>query len=316
MITLDPIILFFLLGLVAGLLRSELRLPAAVYELLSMLLLVAIGLKGGVEITKQPLSDLLPQVLAVVGMGLLLPLIAFPVLLYGGRFKRADAASIAAHYGSVSVGTYAVATAYFASRQIYFEAHMPLLVAVLEIPAILVGILLARGWSREMHLAVLAREVFLGKGIVLLVGGLMIGWIAGADGLIPIKPLFLDLFGGILALFLMEMGLITAARVGSLRKFGVFLVFFGICMALFSAVVGAVLGSLLGLSLGGTAILATMAASASYIAVPAAMRIAVPEANPTLSLTASLGVTFPFNVVVGISLYYELAKWAHVARVW
>ncbi|GMV44876.1 MAG: hypothetical protein AMXMBFR66_02740 [Pseudomonadota bacterium] len=307
MSTLDPILLFFLLGLAAGLLRSELRLPAAVYELVSMLLLLAIGLKGGIELAQQPFSNLAPQILAVIAMGVLLTLMAFPVLCYAGRFKRADAASIAAHYGSVSVATYAVAVAWFGSRGIAFEAHMPLLLAVLEVPAILVGIVLARGFSRETRLGAVAHDVFLGKSIVLIVGGLAIGWAAGSEGLAPVKPLFFDLFKGILALFLLEMGLITAGQFGSLRRYGAFLVAFGLGMPLVSALVGTAFGLLLGLSVGGVAMLATLAASASYIAVPAAMRISVPDANPALSLAASLGVTFPFNVIVGIPLYYALA---------
>ena len=307
----DPIILFFVLGLFAGVLRSELRLPAAIYEFVTILLLLAIGLKGGVELAKQPFAILLPQMLAVVAMGLVLPLVAFPVLRYAGRFKRADAASIAAHYGSVSVGTYAVAVAYFDTRQITFEEHMPLLLVLLEIPAILVGIMLARGLSRETRWGSVAHEVFLGKGIVLLIGGLLIGWAAGPDGLSSIKPLFFDLFKGILAIFLLEMGLIAATQVSTLRKYGPFLLVFGVAMPLFSALVGTGLGWSLGLSVGGTSMLATLAASASYIAVPAAMRISVPEANPTLSLTASLGITFPFNVLVGIPLYHALAERAH-----
>lgn len=307
----DPVILFFLLGLVAGLLRSELRLPSAIYDFVSILLLLAIGLKGGVELAKQPFGDLLPQMLSVVGMGVFLPLVAFPVLLLAGRLNRADAASISAHYGSVSVGTYAVAVTYLSSRQIGFEAHMPLFVVLLEIPAILVGIVLARGLSRQTHWGTVAHEVLLGKSIVLLVGGLLIGWAAGPDGLMSIKPVFFDLFSGVLALFLLEMGLITARQVGSLRKYGLFLLGFGILMPLFSALVGSSLGWLLRLSIGGTAMLATLAASASYIAVPAAMRISVPEANPTLSLAASLGISFPFNVLVGIPLYTTLAQQTH-----
>ncbi len=302
----DPVLLFFLLGLAAGLLRSELRLPTAVYELVSMLLLLSIGLKGGIELGKQPVANVALHALAVLTMGAVLPLAAFPVLRFVGRLRRADAASIAAHYGSVSVATYAVATAYFASRQITFEAHMPFLLVVLEIPAILVGIVLARGFSRDMPVGSVAHEVLLGKGIVLLVGGLLIGWAAGADGLTPMAPLFFDLFKGILALFLLEMGLITAAQFGSLRQHGVFLVLFGIGMPLFSSVMGMLLGYGLGLSPGGTTMLAIMAASASYIAVPAAMRISVPQANPTLSLAAALGVTFPFNVLVGIPLYHAM----------
>ena len=307
----DPIILFFLFGLAAKLLRSELRIPSSIYDFLSILLLLTIGLKGGIELAKSPFADLLPQMLAVVAMGFALPLAAYPVLRYLGRFKRADSASIAAHYGSVSVGTYAVAVAYLNTRQIPFEEHMPLLLVLLEVPAILVGIVLARGLSKDMRWGVVAHEVFLGKGIVLLLGGLLIGWIAGPAGVISIQPLFFDLFKGVLALFLLEMGILTASQIGSLRRYGLFLLVFGIAMPLFSAAVGTGLGWMLGLSVGGTTMLAILAASASYIAVPAAMRISVPEANPTLSLTASLGVTFPFNVLLGIPIYYAMAVQIH-----
>ncbi len=307
----DPIILFFLLGVVAGLARSELRLPAQVYEFVSILLLLSIGLKGGAELAQQPFMQLAPQLVAVMGLGLLLPLLAFPVLRYLGGFKRADAASIAAHYGSVSVGTYAVAVAYLSSNKVYFEEHIPVLLVVLEVPAILVGIMLARGLSGNIKWGAVAHEVLAGKGIVLLLGGLVIGWIAGPQGLESLEPLFVDLFKGILALFLLEMGLIAASKMSSLRRYGLFLVAFGIIMPLFSSLFGIGLGLLFNLSVGGTAMLATLAASASYIAVPAAMRISVPEANPTLSLTASLGITFPFNVLIGITLYHQMAVKAH-----
>lgn len=307
----DPIILFFLLGLAAGLLKSELRLPQAVYDFVSILLLLSIGLKGGIELQKQPFLELAPSVLATLMIGLVMPLIAYPVLHRIGRFARADAASIAAHYGSVSVGTYAVAVAWLATREIGYEPHLPLLLVVLEIPAILVGIVLARGLSSDTKWGDVAHEVFLGKGIVLLIGGLLIGWLSDPDGLKAIEPLFMDLFKGILAIFLLEMGLIAAARAGSLRQYGPFLIGFGLVMPLFGSVIGASVGWLLGMSAGGTMLMAVLAASASYIAVPAAMRISVPEANPTLSLTASLGITFPFNVLVGIPLYWQLAEFIH-----
>lgn len=307
----DPIILFFLLGLAAGLLKSELRLPQAVYDFVSILLLLSIGLKGGIELQKQPFLQLAPSVMATLMIGLLMPLVAFPVLRRLGGFTRADAASIAAHYGSVSVGTYAVAVAWLATREIAYEPHLPLLLVVLEIPAILVGIVLARGVRSDTHWGDVAHEVFLGKGIVLLIGGLLIGWLSDPEGLKTIEPLFMDLFKGILAIFLLEMGLIAAARAGSLRRYGLFLIAFGVVMPLFGALVGAAVGWLLGMSPGGTMLMAVLAASASYIAVPAAMRISVPEANPTLSLTASLGITFPFNVLVGIPLYWQLAEFIH-----
>ncbi len=306
--SIDPIVLFFILGLVAGLLRSELRLPQAIYEFLTVLLLLAIGLKGGIELAKQPFGELLMPIVAVVFMGTLLPLVAYPILYFAGRFKRPDAASIAAHYGSVSVGTYAVAIAYLGAHEISYEAYMPLFVVVLEVPAILVGIVLARGISRDTKWGKLAHEVFLGKGVVLLMGGLFIGWIAGPKGVEPIAPMFFELFKGVLALFLLEMGLIAASQIGGLRRYGLFIVGFGILFPLFGATVGSGLGWMLGLSTGGTILLATLAASASYIAVPAAMRLTVPEANPTLSISASLGVTFPFNILVGIPLYHQLVN--------
>ena len=307
----DPTILFFLLGFAARIMRSELRLPPVIYEFLSILLLLAIGLKGGVELAKQPFGSLLPQMAAVVAMGAAMPLMAFPILRKLGRFNRADSASIAAHYGSVSVGTYAVAVSYLVTRQIPFEEHMPLLLVLLEAPAILVGILLARGVTKDMQWGPVAHEVFMGKGIMLLLGGLAIGWAAGPEGVTSIEPLFFDLFKSVLALFLLEMGILTASQFGSLRKYGLFLLIFGVVAPLIFGAVGAGLGVALGLSVGGAAMLAVMAASASYIAVPAAMRISVPEANPTLSLTASLGITFPFNVLLGVPIYHAYAVQAH-----
>ena len=263
------------------------------------------------ELAKQSLISLLPDMFAVIVMGSVLTLIAFPILRLG-KFKRADAASIAAHYGSVSVGTFAVAVAYYGTKKIFYEEHMPLLLVLLEIPAILIGIVLAKGMTKNTQWSNVFHEVFLGKGIILLVGGLLIGWISGPDGISSIQPLFFDLFKGVLAIFLLEMGLIAAMQVGTLKDHGVFLAAFGIFMPLLSAVIGSCIGLLLGLSVGGIGMLATLAASASYIAVPAAMRISVPEANPTLSLTASLGITFSFNVILGIPIYLALAEFLYV----
>lgn len=307
----DPVVMFFLLGIVAGLLRSELRLPVQVYELLSILLLLAIGMKGGMELARQPFLSLVPQMLAVIAMGFALPLLAYPVLLYLGRLPRSDAASIAAHYGSVSVGTFAVVVAYLSARDISYEAYMPVFVVLLEIPAILVGIVLAKGLVSGDSLRRSAHEVLLGKSIVLLVGGLLIGWAAGEEALQGIAPLFFSPFQGLLALFLLEMGLVTASQLSTLRRYGLFLLGFGVLAPVVAAVCGLALAWLLGLSVGGAVVLATLAASASYIAVPAAMRISVPEANPALSLAASLGVTFPFNVVFGIPLYHWLTRHAY-----
>lgn len=307
----DPVIWFFVLGLVAGLARSDLRVPPAIYELLSMLLLLTIGLKGGVELAKSSFGGLAPQMLAVVAMGVLIPLVVFPLIRLLGGMQRADAASLAAHYGSVSVATYAVGVSFLDSRGIAYDSQLPLFLVLLEVPAIVVGIALARGIGAGTQWGKLAHEIFLGKSIVLLVGGLAIGWAAGPVGVESIAPLFLDLFKGVLALFLLEMGLITARQARALRDHGLFLVAFGLVAPVPQACLGALLGWSIGLDPGGTTLLAVLAGSASYIAAPAAIRIAVPEANPSLSLTASLGVTFPFNVFIGVPLYYAIAQWLH-----
>jgi hypothetical protein len=306
--TLDPVILFFLLGLAAGIMRADLRLPAAVYELLSVLLLLSIGMKGGMAMSGLPVGMLAGQLSAVAVMGLLTGLVAYGVLLLARGLPRSDAASIAAHYGSVSVGTYAVAVAYLAYLDVPFEAHIAAFVVVLEVPAILLGIALARGLRPSGGWRPVGREVFLGKSVVLLLGGLLIGVIAGPAGLDPIAPLFFDAFKGILALFLLEMGLVAAGQLGAARRHGLFILAFALLMPLLGGLIGAGFAALLDLSLGGALLLTTLGASASYIAAPAAMRMAVPDANPGLSLTASLAVTFPFNVLVGIPLYFRILQ--------
>ncbi len=304
----EPVILFFLLGLLAGLLRSDLKIPPVLYESLSIFLLLAIGLKGGVELARQSLSELILPTLAVVGIGAMLPLIAFAVLQRLGRMSRADAASMAAHYGSVSVVTFAVGAAYLTNLGQEFEGYMVVFLVLLEFPALMIGVWLARRGQKGSNLGKVLHEVFAGKSILLLVGGLLIGWVAGSDGLKPLDKVFFDLFKGLLAIFLLEMGLVAAGRLGDLRRAGAFLVGFAIAMPLFAGALGAATASVLGLSVGGAVLLATLYASASYIAAPAAMRIAVPEANPALSIGAALGITFPFNLMVGIPAYYWLAS--------
>jgi uncharacterized protein len=335
---LDVVVLFFLLGLLARLVKSDLALPGALYETLSIYLLLAIGLKGGIELSKQSVQAVLPQVLWCLGMGLAIPFALYPVLRKLIRLNNYDAASVAAHYGSVSVVTFAVASAYLTQQKIPFEAHAALWVALLEAPGIVAGIALAR-WSAQRSAAsasaptpaatsgastaaptaalaaaapsawrTLAHDVFLGKSVLLLVGGLVIGTTMGEEGTAPIAPLFTMLFKGVLALFLLELGLVAGARLGELKRYGLSLIAFAVLAPVALALLGAIGGKWLGLSTGGVAIMATLAASASYIAAPTAMRIAVPQANAALSITAALGITFPFNVIVGIPLYLQLAK--------
>lgn len=304
----DPLVLFFVLGVGARLLKSDLRLPEALYEALAVYLLLAIGLKGGVELARHPLAGFAMQVAGVLALGIVTTLVAYGVLRYLLRLAGADAASIAGHYGSVSVVTFAVAIGWLAARGIAHEPYLAVFVALLEIPGILIGIALARSQSSgRVAWGPLLHEVFLGKGVVLLAGGLAIGWIAGPASLAPLDPFFGGLFKGVLALFLLEMGLVVGSRGAELRRAGLSIGLFAVAWPLVAGALGAWVGLALGFSPGGATVVATLAASGSYIAAPAAMRIAIPQANPALSLAAVLGVTFPFNVVVGIPLYHQLA---------
>jgi hypothetical protein len=313
---LDAVVLFFLLGLFARLVKSDLRLPEALYETLSIYLLLAIGLKGGIELSKQPMLALLPQIGACMALGFAIPLVLTPLLRLIG-LSRVDAASLAAHYGSVSVVTFAVASAYLVAQGEPAESHAALWVAIMEAPGIVAGILLARLGATgkdgrpapRVAWGELAHDVFLGKSVLLLAGGLLIGAVMGEAGTAPIAPVFMAPFKGVLALFLLELGLVAGGRLGELKRYGVRLVGFALLIPPVLAVAGALTGVALGLSTGGIAIFATLAASASYIAAPTAMRMAVPEANAALSITAALGITFPFNIVLGVPLYLELARW-------
>ncbi len=307
----EPVVLFFLLGVFAGLVRSDLKIPGSIYDALSIFLLLAIGLQGGVKLAEFPLSELILPSLAILFVGSLIPLVCFPVLRYLGRMTRADSASISAHYGSVSVVTFSVGVALLAQEDIDFEGFMIVFLVLLEMPALVIGVMLARYGAGTVRWGKLFQEVFFGKSILLLAGGLVIGFVAGPEGIKPLDILFFDLFKGILALFLLEMGLVAASRITGLRDYGLFLTSFAIITPLLSAVVGTILGWALGLSVGGTMLLATLYASASYIAAPAAMRIAVPQANPALSIGASLGITFPFNIFVGIPIYFWMSQFIH-----
>jgi uncharacterized protein len=310
---LSPMVLAFALGVVATLVRSDLRVPDAMYAALSIYLLFAIGLKGGVALSATPPAALLWPALATLLAGVVTPLWSYAIARRLGGWGVADAAALAAHYGSVSVVTFVAAQAFLDRAGVGYEGFLATLVALLEVPAILIALILARralgtgsgaagGWRASL------REVLAGRSIVLLVGGLVIGAATGVQGAERVAPFFVAPFEGALTLFLLEMGLVTARRLGELRRGGPFLVAFGIAAPLVHGVLGAALGLVAGLSPGGATVFATMVASASYIAATAAVRLALPEANPGRYLTASLAVTFPFNLVVGIPLYARVAQ--------
>ncbi len=304
----DVVIAFFVLGVIASIVKSNLTIPQGLARSLSIFLMIAIGLKGGIALSNTVDTSIIHQSLAVIGLGFLLPFIAFPVLRYVGNLSRTDSASIAAHYGSVSVGTYAVAIAVLESQNIRYESYFPLFVVLLEAPAIAVGLALADK-SLIAKSKTLIHDILTSEGIVLLTGGLLIGYLYGTR-VESIMPMFGELFHGVLALFLLHMGIVAGNKLESLKQNGLFILTFGIVMPLVGAFFGAITGALIELSPGGIILLSVLGASASYIAVPAAMAMALPKANQSLSITSSLAITFPFNVVVGIPFYIGIIQWA------
>lgn len=309
----SPIILSFVLGVAASLARSDLSIPEAVAKGLSIYLLFAIGFKGGVSVAAHGIDGKLGlALLAGIVLSAALPLIAFALLRAMTAMDRLDAAAVAAHYGSISIVTFVAATSVLESRGIASEGYMVAVAAAMEAPAILSALwLVARGGgsSAKGMDSALMREIMLNGSIVLLVGSFFIGWATGEEGLAEISSFIVSPFKGVLCLFLLDMGLVAGRGLregGRILRPGVLA--FGVLMPLVGAMFGLGTGVLLGLSTGGVALMMVLSASASYIAVPAAMRVALPEANPSLYLTLSLGVTFPFNLTLGIPLYVALAQ--------
>ncbi|MEM6785350.1 MAG: sodium-dependent bicarbonate transport family permease [Bacteroidota bacterium] len=309
---LSPIVLAFALGILASLARSDLEIPAPLYQALSIYLLLAIGLKGGAALRATPLSEVVGPMLLTFGLGVLTPITSYNVLRKLGKMDRVNAAALAAHFGSVSAVTFIAAQAFGTLTGFESEGYMPALVAILEIPAIVVALMIAnvRGamgeeatWQSALH------EVLTGRSIVLLGGGLAMGLLTGPEGLEPVAPFFVEGFKGALVLFLLELGLVTARRLRDLKEAGWFLVAFSIVMPIIHGVGAVWLAGFVGMSIGGAAVLGAMVSSASYIAAPAAVRIALPQASPTIYLTAALGITFPFNLALGIPLYFAAAEY-------
>ena len=308
---LTPMILCFALGLFAALARSELSVPEAAAKALSIYLLFAIGFKGGVSVADHGMdASLIAALVAGVILSFALPFIAFMLLKVLTKMSATDAAAVAAHYGSISIVTFVTATSVLNSQGITSEGYMVAVAAAMEAPAIISALFIvsrAGGRSEGMD-AELWREILLNGSIVLLVGSFLIGLITGADGMARIESFIVSPFQGVLCLFLLDMGLVAGRGLRGAR--GILTpgtLVFGMLMPVIGAAFGLAAGLMLGLSPGGVALMMTLAASASYIAVPAAMRVALPEANPSIYLTLSLGVTFPFNLTIGIPAYVAIA---------
>ena len=312
---LSPAVLFFVLGVFAAVSKSDLKFPEALYSTLTIYLLTAIGFKGGVAIHEAGIGAVWLPAVAAMGLGGLIPLWTFPVLRKFGKFSVADSGAIAAHYGSVSAVTFIAATNFLKSIQVPYESYASAFLAVMESPAIIVGVILGKGvlGSGKFSFADAGvrhalRDAVLGKGVLLLIGAMVIGSLCGKRGMETVEGFFVTPFQGVLALFLLEMGMVAGRRLGDLKKVGVFLLLVGLIAPVVHGTVGVLLGTWVGLSVGGSMLVGVLAASASYIAAPAAVRLSLPEANPTYSLTASLAITFPFNITVGVPLFFEIAR--------
>jgi hypothetical protein len=310
--------MFFGLGFVAQLVRSDLKLPAELTKSITIYLLLSVGIHGGIELSHVNMSDAIPPIITAILLGISLPLVAYLMIVKLGNIDRLNAVAIATHYGSVSAGTFLTAIAFLEVLHVDFEKHPIIMLAIMESPAILVGLMLATtvrkkyaidSQSIESDKYGLVKEAFTNGSILLLIGGMLIGDMATEKSLRSILPFFDQLFMGVLCVFLLAMGMEAGKKIGDFKIAGKFLVCFGVLMPIFSGITGVLIGEyILGFSVGGATLVGVLAASASYIAVPPAMRMAIPEANPSIYLTLALGVTFPFNVVFGIPLYYGFAN--------
>jgi len=337
---LSPITLAFALGVVAKLARSEIAIPKDLYASLSIYLLFALGLKGGVELTHASPADIVWPICVTLLLGCLTPVTTYLGMRHAGGFSVADSAAVAAHYGSVSAVTFIAAQQYCSHSGLTLEGYLPTLLTLMESPGIHVALMIGAigtltapatavvggGGTAAMalggglgdmdgidaqatfrRLRGVLHEVLTGRTMVLLVGGMLVGYLMGEPGYRQVQPFFESGFKGALTLFILEMGLVTGARLGDLRKVGGFLLAFGVVVPILHGLLGVLLGHWAGMSVGGCTVLAAMAASASYIAAPPAVRLTLPEANPTYSLTLALAITFPFNLVIGIPLFHRFA---------
>lgn len=307
----SPVVLCFALGIIARWIKSDLSIPEPIYQGLSIYLLLAIGLKGGAALAVTPFSEMIMPAIMTFVLGGVTAISAYFLMKNFGKMSRENASAIAAHYGSVSVVTFLASIEAVKRSGMEYEGFLPALVAVLEVPGIIVALLFASsggqggGWKKALH------EVVTGKSIVLLVGGLVIGAACGPAKLVDVAPFFVTAFKGALCIFLLELGLIAGKRLTDVGKAGWRLIALGCFLPVFHGTLGVAGATLVGMSPGGAAIFGAMVGSASYIAAPAAVRIALPKANPGYYLTLALGITFPFNLAFGIPILQKIANLFH-----
>ncbi|TGY88532.1 sodium-dependent bicarbonate transport family permease [Marinicauda algicola] len=309
----SPAVLFFALGIFAGVAKSDLNVPEAVAKGLALYLMLAIGFKGGVAVSEQGFTAALAlAALAGIVLSFAMPLIAYGLLRAMTKLDPVTAAASAAHYGSISVVTFVAGAEFLQMSGMVSSGYMVAVLALMETPAILTGLILAgrAAGSDQRTRSELVREVALNGSVVLLLGSFLIGMLSGQSGMAKLEPFVVDLFQGVLALFLLDMGLVAARRLSGAKKLGAGGIAFGLIMPPIGASLALATAWLIGMSAADAAALMILAGSASYIAVPAAMRIALPQADPSVYLTLSLAITFPFNLTLGIPLYAAVARLA------
>lgn len=308
---LSPMVLFFVLGVLAGLFKSDLEIPEQMATFLSIYLISAIGFKGGVSFASVDINPVvISTILAGVGCGVVIPLIGYIILQRISKLHVADCAAVAAHYGSISVMTFLTAASFLKSEGIDYQGFIVGIVALMEIPAIIVALLLARRYTNrhKVALAESLRELAANGSVLLLVGSMGIGYTVGPAGMAKLQGFFVEPFYGMLSLFLLEMGLRASKESEHIRNIERSLIVFAVVMPIICGTCGSLIARMIGLDIGTGLLFSVLIASSSYIAVPAALKIALPEANPSIYLPLSLGITFPFNVVFGIPIYYFIAE--------
>lgn len=305
----NPTLLFFLLGVIATVVKSDLEIPAASSKFISLYLLFSIGFKGGQELAHSGLTrEITYTLLIALFLAALVPLYSFFILKR--KLSVHDAGAIAAAYGSVSAVTFISASGFLEAQKIHFGGHMVASMALMEAPAIIIGVMLIRRYdeNKEQHQSIryIVHDALTNGSVLMIMGSLIIGMVADTKQAEGIKPFTSDIFKGFLAVFLLEMGIVAAKRFKAFRSYGWFVTFFGLVMPPLNAVLSILITHFIPMEEGNRFLMAILASSASYIAVPAAMRLAAPKADPGLYIPMALGVTFPFNITIGIPFYWWL----------
>ena len=331
---LNPIVLFFLFGIIAARIKSDLKMAEAISEFLPIYLLAAIGLHGGIEMRKTGFEEMLVPMLVAIGLSLLFTLNHYQILRRLGKFNIFDSYALASTYGAVGAVTFSVGLSFLKNQGVSSEGYLAAILAVLEPVAFILAIFLTnmavskqirtkkQSFSDDEELDIgmketktklsqVLKESITGKAIVILLGSIVIGYIIGKEGFEPISIVFDELFTGAIVIFMIEMGIIAGQRLEDIKKVGIFLTAFSVIIPTINGIIGVLVSTALGLSLGGAVMFGLLLASASFIAAPAVLRHAIPQANPSLYITSALGITFPYNIIVLLPIMFTISTWVH-----